>query len=300
MLFFSWTCDQEVYVKTFLRQKGVSRRQLAKIKYHGGTILVNNKRVGSKYFLSLGDQVTIIYPAEGSQDQIMAVVFPLDILYEDRDYLIVNKPAGYTSIPSQFKDEYSMANFVKGYFVRKNYENRVIHVVTRLDRFTSGAMIFAKHKYAHSQIDQLMQSGGINKQYLAFTHSAIGSDQHGLIEAPIGRKEGSIIERCVRTDGQYAKTEYWLEDSQAGLYRYRVQLHTGRTHQIRVHFAYLGAPLCGDDLYGGSQEAGLAGQALHCQRLAFKQPLTQEDLVIEAPLSQDFKTWLASYQKGDS
>ena len=244
--------------------------------------------------------MTIIYPAEGSQDQIMAVDFPLDILYEDRDYLIVNKPAGYTSIPSQFKDEYSMANFVKGYFVRKNYENRVIHVVTRLDRFTSGAMIFAKHKYAHSQIDQLMQSGGINKQYLAFTHSAIGSDQHGLIEAPIGRKEGSIIERCVRTDGQYAKTEYWLEDSQAGLYRYRVQLHTGRTHQIRVHFAYLGAPLCGDDLYGGSQEAGLAGQALHCQRLAFKQPLTQEDLVIEAPLSQDFKTWLASYQKGDS
>ncbi|AEA01197.1 RluA family pseudouridine synthase [Aerococcus sp. CDC-944-U94] len=300
MLFFSWTCDQEVYVKTFLRQKGVSRRQLAKIKYHGGTIIVNNKRVGSKYFLSLGDQVTIIYPAEGSQDQIMAVDFPLDILYEDRDYLIVNKPAGYTSIPSQFKDEYSMANFVKAYFVRKNYENQVIHVVTRLDRFTSGAMIFAKHKYAHSQIDQLMQSGGINKQYLAFTHSAIGSDQHGLIEAPIGRKEGSIIERCIRADGQHAKTEYWLEDSQAGLYRYRVQLHTGRTHQIRVHFAYLGAPLCGDDLYGGSQEAGLSGQALHCQRLAFKQPLTQEDLVIEAPLSQDFKTWLASYQKGDA
>ncbi|WP_442780948.1 RluA family pseudouridine synthase [Aerococcus sp. Group 1] len=287
-------------MKTFLRQKGVSRRQLAKIKYHGGTILVNNKRVGSKYFLSLGDQVTIIYPAEGSQDQIMAVDFPLDILYEDRDYLIVNKPAGYTSIPSQFKDEYSMANFVNAYFVRKNYENQVIHVVTRLDRFTSGAMIFAKHKYAHSQIDQLMQSGGINKQYLAFTHSAIGSDQHGLIEAPIGRKEGSIIERCVRADGQHAKTEYWLEDSQAGLYRYRVQLHTGRTHQIRVHFAYLGAPLCGDDLYGGSQEAGLSGQALHCQRLAFKQPLTQEDLVIEAPLSQDFKTWLASYQKGDA
>ncbi|MHA6567376.1 MULTISPECIES: RluA family pseudouridine synthase [Aerococcus] len=287
-------------MKTFLRQKGVSRRQLAKIKYHGGTIIVNNKRVGSKYFLSLGDQVTIIYPAEGSQDQIMAVDFPLDILYEDRDYLIVNKPAGYTSIPSQFKDEYSMANFVKAYFVRKNYENQVIHVVTRLDRFTSGAMIFAKHKYAHSQIDQLMQSGGINKQYLAFTHSAIGSDQHGLIEAPIGRKEGSIIERCIRADGQHAKTEYWLEDSQAGLYRYRVQLHTGRTHQIRVHFAYLGAPLCGDDLYGGSQEAGLSGQALHCQRLAFKQPLTQEDLVIEAPLSQDFKTWLASYQKGDA
>ncbi|MGM7557505.1 RluA family pseudouridine synthase [Aerococcus christensenii] len=291
MLFFSWVCEEAMSVRTFLKRKGVSRKQLADIKYRQGYILVNNKIRRSRHRLEVGDKVTVVYPPEGLQDSILPVAHPLEILYEDRDYLIINKPSGYTSIPSYAKEEPCMANFVKAYYQEKAYDNQVIHVVTRLDRYTSGAMLFAKHKYAHSMMDTLMQKGGLDKRYYAYTKDLL-PQKHGVIEVPIGRKEDSILERCVRPDGQYAKTEYWWLQDLGKCQQYEVKLYTGRTHQIRVHFAYLGSPLCGDDFYKGSVEPALQGQALHCHHLVFIQPITGEVVDVEAPLSEELSQWL--------
>lgn len=297
MLAFDWVADQAVYTRTFLKYKGVSRRLLARIKFHGGQILVNGQEQHAKHVLSPGDKVTVKMPPEGLQEIIEPIDAPIDILFEDEHFIFVNKPAGFTSIPSQYNPQGSMANILKAYYQRQNYDNQVIHVVTRLDRDTSGVMLFAKHQFAHGLVDQTMREKGVNKRYTAFTHQTIDGKEHGFIKAPIGRAENSIIERRVVEGGKPAVTEFWLGKTLGEIYQYDIQLHTGRTHQIRVHFAHEGAPLAGDDLYGGLIEHGLERQALHCHMISFYHPFKQEDITVEAPLAPDIRNWLAIRDK---
>ncbi|AMC00062.1 RNA pseudouridine synthase [Aerococcus urinaehominis] len=283
---FTWTATQNVLLKSFLQKQGVSRRLLAKLKYHGGQIKVNNHQCTVRYQLEPGDQVTIVLPKEGKQEIIEPISQPIDILYEDEHLIAVNKPAGYTSIPSQYNPQGSMANILKAYYQHRDYDDQMIHVITRLDRDTSGIMLFARHRFAHAMMDQILQKKEISRQYIAFNRKKL-PEVHGFIEAPITRKTGSIIERQVGPEGKYALTEYQFDQEAAGINRYRVKLHTGRTHQIRVHFAYQGAPLLGDELYGGQPWQGLNRQALHCHQLSFIHPFTQHPLTIEAPLAND-------------
>ena len=284
-----------MYVRTFLRGKGISRRLLARIKYHGGEVLLNDepRYVGTQAVV--GDRIKVLIPDEGKQEEIEGMPGPLEILFEDDHYLAVNKPAYYTSIPSFHNPQGSMANILKAYYQAQNYDNQVIHVVTRLDRDTSGVMLFAKHQFAHSLLDQSLRQGGIDKRYWAFTPDPLQPKDQGFIEAGIGRKPGSIIERRVDPDGKPALTEYQLLRETAAGYLYGVRLHTGRTHQIRVHFAYAGAPLYGDSLYGGDLAAGLARQALHCRSLSFNHPLTGDHLQIIAPLADELSDWQMRY-----
>ncbi len=284
-----------MYVRTFLRGKGISRRLLARIKYHGGEVLLNDepRYVGTQAVV--GDRIKVLIPDEGKQEEIEGLPGPLDILFEDDHYLAVNKPAYYTSIPSFHNPQGSMANILKAYYQAQNYDNQVIHVVTRLDRDTSGVMLFAKHQFAHSLLDQSLRQGGIDKRYWAFTPDPLQPKDQGFIEAAIGRKPGSIIERRVDPDGKPALTEYQLLRETAAGYLYGVRLHTGRTHQIRVHFAHAGAPLYGDSLYGGEMAAGLDRQALHCRSLSFDHPLTGDHLQIIAPLADELSDWQTRY-----
>jgi 23S rRNA pseudouridine1911/1915/1917 synthase len=292
MMVFEWQAEEASLTRTFLKHHGVSRRMLSRIKFHGGQILVNGVEQNVRHPLRVGDKVTVMLPSEGKQEIIEAIDLPIDILFEDDHYIAVNKPAGYTSIPSQYNPQGSMANILKAYYQKQNYENQVIHVVTRLDRDTSGVMLFAKHAFAHGLIDQQMQKQGLEKTYIAIANQRVKDVDHGFIDDPIARSPRSIVERRVHESGQDALTEFWLDQEIDDVKVYRVQLHTGRTHQIRVHFAFHGAPLIGDDLYGGSLAYPIQRQALHCQSLKFRHHFTGEMIEIKGPVPDDISSWL--------
>ncbi|MFI3125130.1 RluA family pseudouridine synthase [Streptococcus suis] len=291
---FEFIADQHTKIKTFLKKHGVSKGLLAKIKYTGGAILVNDQPQNATYLLDIGDRVTIDIPAEEDlTGSLEPISFPLDIVYEDDHFLAINKPVGYASIPSSLHSS-TIANFVKGYLVEQDYENKQVHIVTRLDRDTSGVMLFAKHGYAHARLDKQLQAKLIHKRYYALVKGEGKLDAEGEIIAPIGRPEDSIITRCVTKTGKYAHTSYKVVQSWGDIHLVDIQLHTGRTHQIRVHFSHIGFPLLGDDMYGGSLECGIQRQALHCHNLAFDNPFSAQRIDLEAPLPDDFQAVITS------
>ncbi|HFR3692076.1 TPA: RluA family pseudouridine synthase [Streptococcus suis] len=291
---FEFIADQHTKIKTFLKKHGVSKGLLAKIKYTGGAILVNDQPQNATYLLDIGDRVTIDIPAEADlTGSLEPISFPLDIVYEDDHFLAINKPVGYASIPSSLHSS-TIANFVKGYLVEQDYENKQVHIVTRLDRDTSGVMLFAKHGYAHARLDKQLQAKLIHKRYYALVKGGGVLEQEGDIIAPIGRPEDSIITRCVTKTGKYAHTSYKVVQSWGDIHLVDIQLHTGRTHQIRVHFSHIGFPLLGDDMYGGSLECGIQRQALHCHNLAFDNPFSAQRIDLEAPLPDDFQAVITS------
>lgn len=285
---FTWTVDAPSTLKRFLNNQGVSRRLLAKIKFQGGTLLVNKHVRNTRFEVVPGDIASIIIPDEGEHETMLPYESTLDIVYEDEHLLVVNKPTEVASIPSQYHKNGTMANYVKYYYNQQEYVNRIIHVVTRLDRDTTGLMMFAKHGFAHAMMDKQLQSGELKKYY----HALIGGDltrlkEHEVIDLPIGREETSIIKRRVLETGKQAVTEYRLVDKTDEVAQVAIQLHTGRTHQIRVHFSEIGCPLIGDELYGGRLDKGLGRQALHCQKLVFLHPFTREEITLEANLPED-------------
>lgn len=291
---FEFIADQHTKIKAFLKKHGVSKGLLAKIKYTGGAILVNDQPQNATYLLDIGDRVTINIPAEEDlTGSLEPISFPLDIVYEDDHFLAINKPVGYASIPSSLHSS-TIANFVKGYLVEQDYENKQVHIVTRLDRDTSGVMLFAKHGYAHARLDKQLQAKLIHKRYYALVKGEGKLDAEGEIIAPIGRPEDSIITRCVTKTGKYAHTSYKVVQSWGDIHLVDIQLHTGRTHQIRVHFSHIGFPLLGDDMYGGSLECGIQRQALHCHNLAFDNPFSAQRIDLEVPLPDDFQAVITS------
>lgn len=287
---FEFIVDQHTKIKTFLKQQGVSKNLLAKIKYKGGAIVVNGQPQNATYLLDIGDHLCIDIPSEEDvTGKLEPISYPLDIVYEDDHFLVIQKPTGFASIPSSLHSS-TIANFVKGYYIDQQYENKQVHIVTRLDRDTSGLMLFAKHGYAHARLDKQLQQKLIQKRYLALVHGNGELARTGEIIAPIGRPEDSIITRCVTPNGKYAHTSYHVLESWGDVHLVDIQLHTGRTHQIRVHFSHIGFPLLGDDLYGGSLSHGINRQALHCHKLSFFNPFSETDLVCESDLTNDFKS----------
>ena len=258
---YEFTVGRSCRVKTFLKEHDISKGLLAKIKFEGGHIWVNGEEQFATYPVHEGDVVAIEIPDEAPHETLKPIPFDLDIVYEDDNFLVINKPYGYASIPSVNHDN-TMANFVKHHFVSNNYPNQRVHIVTRLDKDTSGLMVEGETKL----------------------------EQQGEIIAPIARDVDSIITRRVHKSGKYAHTSYRLVGDYGRVKLVDINLHTGRTHQIRVHFAHLGLPLLGDDLYGGSLDYGIERQALHCHRLAFVDPFTKKEMVHESSLTDDFET----------
>lgn len=293
---FEFIVDQHVKIKTFLKKHDISKGLLAKIKYEGGAIVVNGQPQNATYLLDIGDHLRIEIPSEEDlTGKLEPIAHPLDIVYEDDHFMLINKPAGFASIPSVLHSS-TIANFVKGYYIEQGYENKQVHIVTRLDRDTSGLMLFAKHGYAHARLDKQLQQKLIQKRYFALVHGTGKLEKSGDIIAPIGRPEDSIITRCVTPTGKYAHTSYEIVQSWGDVHLVDIRLHTGRTHQIRVHFAHIGFPLLGDDLYGGSMEHGIERQALHCHRIVFFNPFTEKELISESDLTNDFKSVIMNLQ----
>ncbi|KJU96942.1 RluA family pseudouridine synthase [Streptococcus gordonii] len=285
---FEFIADEHVKVKTFLKKHDVSKGLLAKIKYRGGGILVNDEPQNAIYLLDIGDKVTIDIPKEEGFESLDAISRKLEVVFEDDHFLILDKPAGVASIPS-VNHSNTMANYVKAYYIDFGYENHQVHIVTRLDKDTSGLMLFAKHGYAHARLDKQLQKRAIEKRYLALVKGDGLLEKEGEIIAPIARDEDSIITRRVAKGGKYAHTSYKVIEQFGNIYLVDIHLHTGRTHQIRVHFSHIGFPLLGDDLYGGCMSEGISRQALHCHTLKFYNPFSGEEIGRASPLPTDFE-----------
>lgn len=206
----------------------------------------------------------------------------INILYEDEYILAVEKPAGLNIHPTCLEITETLANSVAPYL----YEQGVykIHIVNRLDKDTSGVCIFAKNAYIQELFNKDLE---YSKEYIAVVHGKIDKEKD-IISAPISRKQGSIIEREVSSFGKEAITEYTVlsYNSEQDYTVVQVKLHTGRTHQIRVHMSHMGHPLLGDELYGGKKDL-ITRQALHCYKLGFKHPVTGKFVEIVCNFSGD-------------
>jgi len=295
---FTWKYDKESsqLLRGFIRDCGISKQLLAKIKYQGGKIEVDGVEQTVRYTINQGQILKIIIPDEKEHETMLSEDVPIDIVFEDDHLLVVNKPAGVASIPAQYHPNGTMANRVKGYYKKQGYKNQVIHIVTRLDRDTSGLMLFAKHGFSHAQMDVLLGAKQVEKRYKALVSGDINQLKNRKdIIAPIDRDYNSLIKRTVAPTGKNAHTEYWIERSTDELALVDILLHTGRTHQIRVHFEHINASLLGDGMYGGRMDLGIQRQALHCGKLAFIHPFTKEKLTFTQELPKDMQQVIQNY-----
>lgn len=282
-----WLVNEEnpKNLKQFLKYQEVSKKILTKVKFKGGGLYVNHLPVKVSKELQTNDLVTMTLPPEEGNRNLAASQPNLNIIFEDDHYLIVNKPYNVVSAPTPIHKEDTMVNQVKGYIIEQGYPYKSVHLVTRLDKDTSGVMIFAKHSYAHSMMDKFLKEKKIDKYYIALVSGRIPKE-HDIIDRPIRRKQGSIIEREVGVGGKKAQTEYWVEEIIGDITKVRVKLLTGRTHQIRVHFSHLDFPLVGDDLYGATSKY-ICRQALHCISCSFLHPITRNKVQLTAPIPED-------------
>lgn len=287
---YHYESEEASLIKNYLKELDLPRNFVSNVKYKG-EIRLNSVAVTVRSVISKGDQLEIIPPIESGHDSVIPSFYPLEVIYEDRDVLVVNKASGIVSIPSIQNPDNSIANHIKGYYISKNYENQVIHIVTRLDRDTTGLMLIAKHRLAHALFDRQIRTNDIEKYYYALSTKTDWLES-GIIDAPIARHPSSIITRMVDESGKEAQTKYQLIKKFDEGSLLKLQLMTGRTHQIRVHMQYMGGPLIGDDLYGGPITKTITRQALHCGELIFIQPFTGERIHLKSPLANDMADWI--------
>lgn len=278
--------DQGKLLREFLKEKEISKSALTDIKFKGGFISVNDQEVNVRYALKTADRVRIEFPPEIPSEGMKGEEIPLSIIYEDEYLLVVNKPPGMNTIPSREHPHGSLASGLIGYY-ENNGISATTHIVTRLDRDTSGLVLIAKHSHIHHLFSKQQRSGGVKRSYEAFAEGIVELGD-GMIDAPIARKPDSIIEREVHPGGQYACTLFEVSKRYVGFTHMKLWLKTGRTHQIRVHMSYLGHPLLGDTLYGGNRDS-ISRQALHCRELTFSHPFLYKEMHFTASLPIDMQ-----------
>ena len=281
-IILKYTIREEQVLREFLLANNISRKTLTRIKFDSdGSIKVNGREENVRYLLKINDIVEITLPSENFSEFVRFIDKPIDIVYEDPYFLIVNKEINLPSIPSRNLEDESLLERVNYYFKNKSI-NTIPHIVTRLDKNTSGLVLIAKHRHIHA----LFSNMEIDKYYTALVNGKVKNNE--IIEAPIRRVSSSIIEREVGEGGEFAKTEYWLEEyiSDKDISVVKLKLYTGRTHQIRVHMKYRGYSLLGDGLYGGDMRL-IPRQSLHCSNLAFIHPITDEMINVRVDLPND-------------
>lgn len=264
-----------ICLKSFLRGYcGLSSRLMVKLKREPMGITKNGVHAIVTETLKSGDVVRIFM--QDDEKQLEPVNLPLSVIYEDSDVLVVNKPADMPMYPSPGHDCDSLANAVAAYYLNSG-QKLAFRPVYRLDKDTTGLMVLAKNAYAAARLAET-----IKKAYSAVCEGILAGN--GVINSPIGLKEGHGIQREVTPLGEKAVTKWHILCSGNGHSYLVLELETGRTHQIRVHLSYLGCPLAGDDMYGGSLGL-IARQALHCSRAQFDHPVTARpmDFVCELP-----------------
>lgn len=280
----------------FLRGAGCSHHVLTHLKNTPNGILLNGAPVFSSQKLTAGDQVQITVTETESSPNITPVPLPLDIVYEDEDLMIINKPADMPIHPSMDNHENTLANAVQYYFASRGIPF-VYRCINRLDRDTSGLLIIARHIYSGSVLARMSANREIHREYLAIVQGVLPLE--GTVSAPIARAEGSAIKRCVdEARGEEAITHFHrigtftaADASAERISLARLRLETGRTHQIRVHMAHIGHPLLGDFLYNPGDNK-IRRQALHSHRLEFHHPVTGKPLSFTSRLPADMGSLL--------
>lgn len=275
-------------ISMFLKEKEYSRAVIAELKKTKTGIQKNGTWAGVNEILNTGDILEICLTEQGASENIVPRELQLDILYEDEDILVVNKPYDTPIHPSVNNYNNTLANGVVHYYQQQN-KPYIFRCINRLDRDTTGVTILAKNLISASILSKRMKERGLSSTYVAFVEGI--TKEEGTIDLPIGREEGTIIKRKIdEKEGKHAVTHYCkLEELQVegkAVSVVALQLETGRTHQIRVHMASIGHPLLGDFLYNESNHM-LTRQALHAASCAFYHPITGEYKRITAPLPKD-------------
>lgn len=274
-------------IEQFLRRKGYSRQCLARIKQTPGGARVNGEARYLNQRLTAGDRLRILLSEEHCSEKIVPVKLPLDIVYEDEDLLVVNKPAGMPTHPSMNNYTNSLANALAWYYEEQG-EPFVFRCTNRLDRDTSGLTLVAKNMLSSCILAQMTKNKEIRREYRAIVRGNVEPPE-GTIDAPLSRKPGSIIEREVDLQhGERAVTHYRIVEEKNGYSLAALVLETGRTHQIRIHMKYLGYPLIGDYLYNPDMER-ISRQALHSYRLSFIHPITGRQMEFTEELPEDMR-----------
>lgn len=269
--------------------KGISASLWKRIKWDGRVTINGVENRNANVILRKGNVVVCEWD---ENSDIIPSDRPVDILYEDSFLLVVNKTVQMLIHPTSHSVQDTLVNAVAGYYRRVKTEAG-IHPLYRLDRNTTGVVVVAKSariQHALSKSHDLMY-----REYIALAEGNI-RDSSGLIDEPIGRKPGSIVEWMVRDDGKPAQTEFTVLERKGDFTVLRLHLLTGRTHQIRVHFSHAGHPLLGDDLYGGDTRL-IDRQALHAFSVRFIHPETGEALHFEAPLPEDMQNLIILKEK---
>lgn len=271
----------------FLREKGYSRQLLRQLKETENGLLRNGQPTFMTIALKNGDRIRVrlLEKAEGSE-AIMPAPLPFEIVYEDEDLLVINKPADMPIHPSFQNHGNTLADALTWHYQQQGKEF-VYRCINRLDRDTTGLLIVARHQLSASILSDMVRKREIHREYLAIVEGI--PPEKGTISAPIGRKEGSAILREVNFEtGEPARTHFTRLETRNGLSLVSLKLETGKTHQIRVHMAYIGCPLIGDYLYY-PDHTRINRQALHSYRLSFLHPITGKALSFTAPLPEDME-----------
>ena len=275
----------------------LSRSHLQKI-IANGLVMVNSKSTKANYKVQNEDVVSITF-SEAKPVEILAEDIPLDILYEDKDIIVVNKPRGMVVHPATGNYQGTLVNALLDHCQDLSGINGEIRpgIVHRLDKDTSGVIVAAKNDHAHLNLAEQIKSRTASRKYIAIDHGNIAEEQ-GIINAPLGRHPSDRKKMAVTfSNSKEAITRFRVCERFVNFTLVECKLQTGRTHQIRVHMQYIGHPVVGDPKYGPEKKRfAIAGQALHSAELSLKHPTTGQDMLFTAPLPQDMTDILKQLQ----
>lgn len=272
-----------------------SRSQIKQL-LDGGNITVNGKTEKAKYKVKSGDVIRLEEP-ETKTLELRPENIPLDIVYEDDDVIVINKPQGMVVHPAPGHDEHTLVNALLYHCplstINGTFRPGIVH---RIDKDTSGLLMVAKNDKAHRSLAKQIKDKTNIREYVALVHGRIAEDE-GTINAPIGRSLKDRKKQAVVKDGRNAVTHFEVLKRYRDYTLVKCILETGRTHQIRVHMKYIGHPLVGDPLYGPKKTIKGNGQFLHAGKLGFVHPTTGKLLIFEAPLPKIFQECLEKLDK---
>lgn len=275
----------------------ISRSQLQKW-IEDGNVTVNGEKVKPKYKLAVGDRV-VVQPEKPQKIDLEPENIPLDIVYEDDDVIVVNKPQGMVVHPAPGHPNHTLVNALLYHSplstINGEFRPGIVH---RIDKDTSGLLMIAKNDLAHRSLAAQLKAKTNEREYVALVHGVI-KEERGTIDAPLGRSKKERKKQAVVEDGRHAVTHFKVLERFQHYTLVSCRLETGRTHQIRVHMKYIGHPLAGDPLYGPRKTLPGNGQYLHARLLGFKHPRTGKQMIFTSPLPEYFQKMIDHLEKTD-
>ncbi|MFY4774104.1 RluA family pseudouridine synthase [Metabacillus sp. RGM 3146] len=282
---------ESLHLNEFLQKEiGASKANISEWR-NTHSIKVNEEVISNQNPLVTNGDSVLLHVFREEEDEIVPEYRELAILFEDEHLIVLNKPEGMSTHPNKAQETGTLANALASHY-QVSGQNSKVRQIHRLDKDTSGAIVFAKHALAQTLLDKALQDDQIKRTYVAVAEGRLHRKK-GTIKEPIGRDRHHAVRRRVSESGQPAVTHYqvlqYLREQRLSIVK--LQLETGRTHQIRVHLSSVGNPIAGDELYGGNPEI-FSRQALHAAKVFIKHPLTGEALNIRAPFPEEFNRFM--------